>query len=61
MRDMRERVLPILEAAGVDLIIGGHSHDYQRSHLVNNYYGKTLDWNPEVSIKLQFEASGTET
>ncbi len=30
---MRERALPILEAAGVDLVIGGHSHIYERSYL----------------------------
>ncbi len=38
MRDMRENVLPILEAAGVDLILGGHSHIYERSFLVDGGY-----------------------
>ena len=30
--DMRENVLPILEAGGVDLVLGGHSHIYERSY-----------------------------
>jgi hypothetical protein len=33
--DMRENVLPILEAAGVDLVLGGHSHIYERSFLLD--------------------------
>ncbi|MEO0468441.1 MAG: metallophosphoesterase, partial [Bacteroidota bacterium] len=39
MHDMRENVLPILEAAGVDLVLSGHSHSYERSFLVNGHYG----------------------
>ncbi|UQA55492.1 metallophosphoesterase [Polyangium aurulentum] len=35
---MRENVLPILEAAGVDLVLGGHSHIYERSFLVDGAY-----------------------
>lgn len=38
MRDMRENVLPILEAAGVDLVLTGHSHLYERSFLVDCAY-----------------------
>ncbi len=38
MRDMREDVLPILEAAGVDLVLSGHSHIYERSFLVDGAY-----------------------
>jgi hypothetical protein len=37
--EMRERALPILEAAGVDLVLGGHSHSYERSYLINGHYG----------------------
>ncbi|MEW5740971.1 MAG: metallophosphoesterase family protein, partial [Myxococcota bacterium] len=33
--EMRENILPILEAAGVDLVLAGHSHIYERSFLVN--------------------------
>ena len=38
MRAMREVVLPVLEAHGVDLVLGGHSHNYQRSYLVDGAY-----------------------
>jgi MYXO-CTERM domain-containing protein len=36
--EMRENALPILEAAGVDLVLAGHSHIYERSYLVNGAY-----------------------
>ncbi|MFQ5512575.1 MAG: metallophosphoesterase [Candidatus Krumholzibacteriia bacterium] len=39
MRDMRENALPILEAGGVDLVLGGHSHSYERSYLIDEHYG----------------------
>ncbi len=32
--EMRENILPILEAYGVDLVLSGHSHLYERSMLV---------------------------
>jgi hypothetical protein len=34
MIQMREIFNPILETAGVDLVVGGHSHSYERTHLV---------------------------
>ena len=39
MIDMREFVLPVLEAGGVDLVLGGHSHNYERSRLIDGHYG----------------------
>ncbi|MEM6989615.1 MAG: metallophosphoesterase family protein [Myxococcota bacterium] len=36
--DMRENALPILEAGGVDLVLGGHSHIYERSWLLDGAY-----------------------
>lgn len=39
MREMREIALPILEAAGVDLVLTGHSHTYERSFLLDSHYG----------------------
>ncbi len=36
---MRENALPILEAAGVDLVLSGHSHSYERSFLLHGHYG----------------------
>jgi acid phosphatase type 7 len=37
--EMRQFVNPILEAAGVDLVLGGHSHVYERSYLLDGHYG----------------------
>jgi hypothetical protein len=39
MRDMRETFLPVLEEAGVDLVLTGHSHSYERSILLDGHYG----------------------
>lgn len=36
---MRSSVLPILENAGVDLVMTGHSHSYERSFLLDGHYG----------------------
>ena len=43
--DMRQNALPILEAWGVDLVMTGHSHTYERSYLIDGHYGSsgTLD------------------
>ncbi|MDX2198452.1 MAG: metallophosphoesterase [Phycisphaerae bacterium] len=35
---MRQNVVPILEAGGVDLVLCGHSHGYERSFLVDGAY-----------------------
>jgi hypothetical protein len=37
--EMRENFLPILEDGGVDLVLGGHSHSYERSYLIDSHYG----------------------
>ncbi|HYM82422.1 MAG TPA: metallophosphoesterase [Candidatus Limnocylindria bacterium] len=39
LKDMRMNFLPILDSAGVDLVLTGHSHSYERSFLVNGHYG----------------------
>jgi acid phosphatase type 7 len=36
--DMREAVLPILENYGVDLVLSGHSHSYERSYFLDGHY-----------------------
>lgn len=43
--DMRQNALPILESWGVDLVMTGHSHSYERSYLLDGHYGgsTTLD------------------
>jgi tetratricopeptide (TPR) repeat protein len=39
MRDMRQNALPILDSLGVDLVLTGHSHSYERSLLLDGHYG----------------------
>ena len=44
MQDMRENILPVLEKAGVDLVMSGHSHLYERSYLIDCAYTKSTDF-----------------
>ncbi|MCB0596854.1 MAG: metallophosphoesterase [Lewinellaceae bacterium] len=48
--EMRENVLPILEAAGVDLVLSGHSHSYERSYLINGHYGPSNTLAPAMIL-----------
>jgi calcineurin-like phosphoesterase family protein/purple acid phosphatase-like protein len=36
--EMRENAVPILESFGVDLVLAGHSHSYERSFLLRGHY-----------------------
>ncbi len=36
---MRQNFLPLLEANGVDLVLCGHSHSYERSYFLNGHTG----------------------
>lgn len=47
---MRENVLPILEAGGVDLVLTGHSHSYERSYLINGHYGLSSSFNESMKL-----------
>lgn len=50
MPDMRENIVPILEQAGVDLVLGGHSHMYERSYLVDCHYGPSASFNQSMIL-----------
>lgn len=39
LRSIRQNFLPILEDYGVDLVLSGHSHSYERSYLLDGHYG----------------------
>jgi hypothetical protein len=39
LMEIRQNVLPILESHGVDVVLCGHSHVYERSFLLNGHYG----------------------
>ena len=44
--EMRENFLPLFEAYGVDLVLSGHSHSYERTFLLNGHYGLSSTFNP---------------
>jgi len=50
MKAVRENLAPILETYGVDLLITGHSHVYERSYLINGFYGLPNDFDPAQHI-----------
>ncbi len=37
--DMRNNIIPLLESYGVDLVISGHSHIYERSNFIKGHKG----------------------
>ncbi len=39
--DMRENFNPLLEEYGVDLVLSGHSHSYERSYLIDGHYSSS--------------------
>jgi fibronectin type 3 domain-containing protein len=45
---MRENVLPILEGHGVDLVLAGHNHGYERSFLLDSHYGAASSFTPSM-------------
>lgn len=50
MQQMRENAVPILEAAGVDLVLSGHSHVYERSYLLDCHYGSSDSLSPSMIL-----------
>ena len=42
---MRQNFLPMLESNGVDLVLSGHSHSYERSYFLNGHYGTSGTFN----------------
>jgi hypothetical protein len=50
LRQMRQNALPILEAAGVDLVLSGHSHSYERSYLIDSHYGISTTLTADMQV-----------
>lgn len=48
MVDMRVNAAQLLEAYGVDLVLGGHSHAYERSYLLDGHYGFSNTFLPSM-------------
>lgn len=51
MRKVRENVVPLLERGGVDLALFGHSHVYERSHLMACHYGESGSFKAEFNLQ----------
>jgi hypothetical protein len=49
MIEMRQNAVPILEQFGVDLVLSGHSHSYERSFLLDGHYG--YSWSFSAAMK----------
>ncbi len=50
LTDMRANIVPILESYGVDLVLCGHSHNYERSYLLNGHYGFSTSLTPSMIL-----------
>jgi hypothetical protein len=48
--DMRRNALPILEAHGVDLVLSGHSHSYERTMFLDGHYGSSSTLNRATMV-----------
>ncbi len=46
MVKVRQNLAPILDKAGVDLVLSGHSHDYERTALIDCHYGVSTTFKP---------------
>lgn len=49
--EIREQIIPILERYGVDLVLCGHSHCYERSRLIDGHYGSSSSYVPGIHDK----------
>lgn len=47
---VRESLTPLLEAGGVDLVISGHSHSYERSTLIRGHLGLSSTFGPQHQV-----------
>ena len=45
LADMRTNFVPIFESYGVDLVLAGHSHSYERSMLIDGHHGTSDSFN----------------
>ena len=45
---VRRYLMPILESHGVDLVLAGHSHAYERSMLIDRAYGTPTTWHDVI-------------
>jgi hypothetical protein len=48
--EMRQGALPLLEDHGVDLVLAGHSHSYERSFLIDGHYGASTTFSESMRL-----------
>jgi hypothetical protein len=48
--EFRKNFVPVLEEGGVDLVMYGHKHSYQRSILMNGHYGSSVSDYDETTM-----------
>src|SRR5205085_9646219 len=46
-----EVIVPVLEEHGLDLMLSGHSHAYERSFLMDGFYDRSTNINEKVHFK----------
>ena len=47
--EMRENIIPMLEANGIDLVIAGHTESYERSFFINGHYGESASFDARIN------------
>jgi hypothetical protein len=48
--EFRQTILPLLENGGVDLVLTGHSHSYERSYLLHGHYGSSSTLSGDMKV-----------
>jgi hypothetical protein len=48
--NIRQNLLPIMETNGVDLVLCGHSHAWERSYFIHGHYGLSSTFNETMKV-----------
>jgi acid phosphatase type 7 len=56
--EMRQNIVPILEDYGVDLVLCGHSHAYERGWLMDGHYGHSSTFSKATMVKDASDGKG---
>jgi Big-like domain-containing protein/calcineurin-like phosphoesterase family protein/purple acid phosphatase-like protein/immunoglobulin I-set domain protein len=48
--NIRQNLVPILESNGVDLVLCGHSHAWERSYFIHGHYGLSSTFNDSMKV-----------
>lgn len=48
--EIRSNIVPVLEEFGVDLVLSGHSHAYERSYLIDGHYGASYTLQESMKV-----------